>query len=77
MEIFPVEGGLQEGLGCAEPLPVLDGGLEVREAEVVGSVDVQDLVAPVLHGVKEGISQRSPEGTKISVGNFLFWQKLD
>ena len=56
MEIFPVEGGLQEGLGCAEPLPVLDGGLEVGEAEVVGSVDVQDLVAPVLHSVKEGIS---------------------
>ena len=56
MEIFPVEGGLQEGLGRAEPLPVLDGGLEVREAEVVGSVDVQDLVAPVLHSVKEGIS---------------------
>ena len=51
VKVFAVEGGLQEGLGRAESLPILDGGLEVREAQVISAVDVEDLVAPVVNWV--------------------------
>ena len=40
MEIFPVEGGLQEGLGRAEPLPVLDGHVEPADALLPIAVQV-------------------------------------
>ena len=46
VKIFPVESRLEERLGRAEPLALLDGGLKVGKAEVVLAVDVQDFVAP-------------------------------
>ena len=55
MKIFPVERWLQESLGRAEPLPVLDGGLQVCKAEVVLAVDVQDFVATIFDGVKKSV----------------------
>jgi len=61
VEVLPVEGRLEEGLGRAEPLPVLDGRLKVGKAEVVSAVDVEDLVAAVVDGVQEGVCQGCPE----------------
>jgi hypothetical protein len=55
MQIFPIECRLQERFGRAEPLPVLDGGLQVGEAEVILAVDVQDFVASIFDGVKKRV----------------------
>ena len=57
MKIFAIERRLQKGFGSAEPFPILDRCLQMRKAEVVLAVDVQDLVTAVVDRVEEGVGQ--------------------